>query len=145
MESQAEKILGKFMQLSPRTALRMRQEVVHENRKKWYVDFGQVVIISKTSPVFSMLTGSGETPQQAVWKAWTELLRLMGNTELVFLRYYCAPDEAIPGKGKKAWVRLNMENYEWIDVVPTDTELAWHQSTRDLMVSYKEMNKPYYH
>jgi hypothetical protein len=59
---------------------------------------------------------SGASPQEAVLNTWNRITNLTNSFPLV--RYFCKPDESIPGNGPQVWVSWNSEKDDWEDVTP---------------------------
>lgn len=82
---------------------------------KWYVAMTGVHVPIHTTDM------SGASPQDAVLHTWNRINNLPDSCPLV--RYFCKPDESIPGKGPQVWVRWNSEKDDWEDVVPPRNSL----------------------
>lgn len=86
---------------------------------KWYVS------MSGVQNNIACDAMSGESPEAAIRKTW-ESLALQPNPPIQF-RYFCKPDEPIPGKGPQVWVRWNQDIDDWSDVEP-DKDRSRHAS-----------------
>ncbi len=87
----------------------------------WYVNMSGVQVPIHTIDM------SGASPQEAVLNTWNRITGLPNSFPLV--RYFCKPDESIPGKGPQVWVRWNSEKDDWEDVVPPENDsMAVHAS-----------------
>lgn len=77
---------------------------------KWYVDMRGV-----SCPVHT-IEMSGESPDAAIQATWKVLA--LPKCPPTLIRYFCAPNESVPGNGPQVWVKWDQEADDWVDVVP---------------------------
>jgi len=91
------------------TSLRCRSRFP-SGSAKWYVSM-MGVRVPGTCDCYS-----GSTPEEAIRKTWDTV----SNQKFTYIRYFCKPDESVPGDGPQVWVRWSQEKDDWEDVPPAD-------------------------
>lgn len=77
---------------------------------KWYVHIGFVYC-------FCSIEGfDGSTPEEAIRNTWATVTST--KHPLICMRYFCKPDEKIPGNGPQVWVKWDSEKDDWADTPP---------------------------
>ncbi len=93
---------------------------------KWYVSMQGVGVPAHTMDM------SGSTPEEAIKNTW----QLIADPDkpLTLVRYFCKPDESVPGDGPQVWVRWNHVQDDWEDVVPPKDH--WYASVASEIRTY---------
>jgi hypothetical protein len=76
---------------------------------------------------------NGKTPEEAIRRTW-EYVTSEKARGFPFVRYFCKPDESVPGTGPQVWVRWNEKKDDWEDVTPSEND--WWAKVASEIIPY---------